>query len=845
MKPLLAAAGSGFAALLFELLLFRRLELLLGRSVEASALVFAGYMAGLALGAVLALQPWSASRPRRWYIGLELWIGASGLLLVLASPAAAGLVAGLPEAVAAALLLAALLLPTVAMGWVLPLLAQAAVPDSAAFSRRFAWLYAANTLGALLGALAAVPLIRGLGLPPSAFIALAANLFAAALLWQSPLTGATPSASAATATPRWNLLAAAALSGALVLALEVVWLRAMLLQLRGTDWLLALLLAVVIGGISLGAMVNRLLPVGGWALLGLAGAFAGRELFGGLRQDGLSELAAAAWMSCVLALPVSIASGAVFAALAPALRRGAASSQRAGAALLVSNTLGAATGALLMAYWLLPWLGLARAWQICLPGFALLWLLLAPRPGRTVLALLIGAASLLMPDPSARWFAPALAQFPGYALVERREDRDASLQLASREMAGVPVAWRLITDGYSMSGTETDSLRYMRLFAQLPQALHPRIESALLISYGLGTTAEALLAHAELRQLQVVDTSAGTLALSRRVRSKDPLDDPRVKVEIDDGRHLLLRSPQRYDLITAEPPPPRLAGVVNLYSQDYFALARSRLRRGGLLSHWLPVDQLSTASSAAIIRAFCAEFPDCSLWAGSHYNWLLLGSAGGLPSGESLERLWRQPQARAFLQESGFERPGQLVTTFIADADQLQNWVGTGPVLDDDHPGRLESAPVRPDELLRYFDFMDDAATEQRFRASGWVRRWLSPAQRQQALSLWFWQPILNGQVRLGSEETAQLGALALREGLHAPLLHLLDLSWAELAVGAQLDGAAGQWFRGLDALLAGQWSQARQRLAEARHPAASVLAEVAACFDDGVCQVSGEGETQ
>lgn len=813
--------------------------------MEASALVFAAYMAGLALGALLAMGQVSALRPRRWYVGLELWIGATGLLLVLASPAAAGLVAAVPEALAAVGLLLALLLPTVAMGWVLPLLAQAVLPDAQRFSQRFAWFYGANTLGAMLGALLAVPLIRSLGLPLSALLAAAANLLAAGLLWRARLPASELTAAVAVPGRRWNLLAAAALCGGLVLALEVVWLRAMLLQLRGTDGLLAILLAVVIGGLSLGAWCWRWLPIGGWALLGLAGALAGRELYGTLSPAGLSEPLAAAWMAGVLALPVSIASGALFAALAPGLRQGARSSQRAGAALLVSNTLGAAAGALLMAYGLLPWLGLARAWQLCLPGFALLWLLLAPRPGRAVLALLIGGVSLLIPDASARWFAPALQAFPGYALVERREDRDATLQLASRELGGLPVAWRLITDGYSMSGTEADSLRYMRLFAQLPQALHPRIESALLISYGLGNTAEALLAHGDLRRLRVADTSSGTLALSRQIRSRHPLDDPRVTVDIDDGRHVLLRSAQSYDLITAEPPPPRLAGVVNLYSRDYFALARSRLRAGGMLSHWLPVDQLSVRSTAAIIRAFCAEFDDCSLWAGSHYNWLLLGSAGGAPAGDSLARLWRQPAARELLQETGFEHPAQLATSFIADAAQLAAWVGEGPQLDDDHPGRLDSAAVRPEELLHYFDFMDDAATERRFSGSAWIAQWLDPGRREQALALWLWQPILNGQVRLGPEETAQLGALALREGLQAPLLRLLDVSWTELAVGRSLNGAAGHWFRGLSLLLERQWGPARQELAGARHPAAGVLGEVAACFEDGVCQVRGKHETQ
>src|ERR1700722_5066090 len=65
--------------------------------------------------------------------------------------------------------------------------------------------------------------------------------------------------------------------------------------------------------------------------------------------------------------------------------------------------------------------------------------------------------------------------------------------------------------------------------------------------------------------------------------------DPRMDLRIRDGRRELLRNPEHYDLITLEPPPPSSAGVVNLYSRDFYALAASRLNPNGLFAQWLPL----------------------------------------------------------------------------------------------------------------------------------------------------------------------------------------------------------------------------------------------------------------
>src|SRR5262249_52060774 len=148
---------------------------------------------------------------------------------------------------------------------------------------------------------------------------------------------------------------------------------------------------------------------------------------------------------------------------------------------------------------------------------------------------------------------------------------------------------------------------------------------------------------------------------------------------IEDGRFFLLASRDRYDLISGEPPPPKSAGIVNLYSQEYFRMMRERLREGGFASYWLPVIHLEPKESLAVIKGFCDVFEDCSLWTGFGHEWMLLGTrnAPGPVSEERFARQWSDPVVLPRLQAAGFGSPAQLGTTYLADALQLSRLMAT------------------------------------------------------------------------------------------------------------------------------------------------------------------------
>ena len=146
-------------------------------------------------------------------------------------------------------------------------------------------------------------------------------------------------------------------------------------------------------------------------------------------------------------------------------------------------------------------------------------------------------------------------------------------------------------------------------------------------------------------------------------------------MHVEDGRFFLASTTRRFDLITAEPPPPKHAGVVNLYSREYFELVHGRLSQGGVATHWLPVFLLEPADTLSIVKAFCSVFEDCSLWSGAGFNWMLAGSRGGLTAvtEEEFGRQWQDPVLAPKLREEALESPAVLGTTFLGDAPFLND----------------------------------------------------------------------------------------------------------------------------------------------------------------------------
>jgi spermidine synthase len=785
---------SGAGALAFETLWFRQARLALGQSVWASSLVLSAFMAGMALGSWLCARHGDRVRnPLRFYGLLELSVAITGVALVYLLPefggAFAPLVAPLADAKPILNLLrlvtafGLLLVPAVAIGATLPMLARAASAWDPNFARVLGLLYGANTLGAMLGVLGTELLLIGsLGVRGSALCAGGAALTAAAAAFALarfvpvplplPVSVPVPESGSSSPLPRAGApwLAAGWLAGFSLLALEVVWLRFLSLFLNDTPLAFAVVLATVLGGIALGGLLvsywasaSARAERSAWLVAYAAGALGlgGYLIYPKFLQGVLSPYPSAGAIAAIaapLVMPTALASGALYTLIGAGLRSTTASHAAAAGRLNCANTIGAGIGPLVAGFALLPNAGMELSLPLLFALYGVAGLVLASATGLPPLArygsaALFAAVLALFPLGTMRthYIRASLARWVQGAdpEVHVRESANATIVHLVQRAHGTPLFDQIVTNAYAMSTNAWPARRYMKLFVYLPLSIHPRVERALVVGYGIGNTAQALADSRELRHIDVVDISRDMLEQSRSVRTragKSPLDDPRVHTHIEDGRFFLQSTSARYDLITGEPPPPIMSGVAELYTREHFELVRGRLTEGGMASYWLPVINISAAAARSVIHGFCDAFPDCSLWHGSARHFVLLGTraARGPVSSRRFRSQWDDPRAAGELAALGFELPAQLGALFVGDAPYLRRLAkGTEPLVDD-RPNLIQARQEREerDALLR--EWRDTRAARERFARSALIASLWPPSEREAALAQFDAQHVLN-----------------------------------------------------------------------------------------------------
>ncbi len=163
-----------------------------------------------------------------------------------------------------------------------------------------------------------------------------------------------------------------------------------------------------------------------------------------------------------------------------------------------------------------------------------------------------------------------------------------------------------------------------------------------------------------------------------------------------------MRCDDAYDLITLEPPPPSAAGVVNLYSRDFYALAATRLKPDGLVAQWLPLPTQTDADTRSLVRSFLDAFPHATLWTTEVHEMMLVGSPAPIElDARRIAARFDQPGVSAALKEVGVDSPAALLSTFVCDGAGLTRFAGDAPAVTDDRP-RIEYGPwVMPGEFER------------------------------------------------------------------------------------------------------------------------------------------------
>ena len=717
---------------------------LVGRWADRSRRPLLGYaICELAIGILAVLVPFELLALNDWTLSLR---GAYGDQPVLFN------------ALRFATSFAVIGPPCILMGATLPLLVRHLTIAGRKLGASTAYLYAINSLGAATGvAFAGFWALPRLGLETTNLAAAALNCAIAIAAYalsmrKHAVDGGVPDAGSlprareiGTLTARgYVLVLAACASGFASLSLQMVWGRELALLLGPTTYAFSAVVFVFICGIGLGSLAFRLVTREGtqtapWiaglscfiVITTLIGHLAAPQLavaVGAMKAQradpGFNALLCAAVSFALEGLP-TLAMGALFPALVQHtgadLTRAATTVGR----LVAWNTLGSIGGALVASTLLFSAIGVEGTVMLALGLYAGVAFLVGLPAGDRAWrgpAFFLGAicvVAIVLPwrraDPRATNLG---AYLYGPQIVDELGGEDTRVlffeegptcnvavlaqdfEQASANMPGAPTEIRNVRVNGKVDGSNFLDMVMQFGSAALPLTLRPEARKVLVIGMGTGTTAGSALLYPE-TQVTCCEIEPAMFEAARYFSAVNhaPNDSPRFTAVAEDGRSYIQGTEEVFDVIISEPSNPWIVGVSNLFTAEFYATARQRLGKRGLLVQWIQTYALSADQYALVARTVQAEFPHYALMRLTDNDTLLLASSARiLPTRDEVARAQAVVDANPVLGNELVKHfrsrdvRDLLLSTLLLDEEGLQRLVQQegGSGLNTDVNMRLE-----------------------------------------------------------------------------------------------------------------------------------------------------------
>ncbi|VAW85982.1 Spermidine synthase long, partial [hydrothermal vent metagenome] len=623
---------SGLTALAYQVLWARMLALQFGVSIFGVVVTVAAFMLGLGVGSLIGA---------RWRFGLHplfsLALLEAGVALFAVSipflfdfsgsllrTEDLSLTAWYAYEFVAALVL--LMLPATLLGIGFPLVLRALSNSNISLGT----VYGVNALGGVVGALIPLALLPSVGWVAANYSIAALGFFLAVffLVLSRHIESSYVDCSISTVkstvaleqVSQWKNYLAYAGVGAAALMLEVAWTRLFGMILLRTEYVLAVILAVFLLGIGLGSLLaKRLLLRNALVVLPVVASF-----FAILSLWGIPFLASWVESSQYASLTLALLSQGLLVVLLtapvtlvlgmwlPVLSRHLEDTMPlAGAKLYGVNSLGAALGACLAGFVMIPLLGTTLT--ICFAAILLfvsgMYWAASPRVLLSGLLLLLFAFPVAM-LPQVNVLLPN--SLNASSDVFFYEDAVSITHVVERQDG----QRLLLGDLQRMdASSEPSAVVAQQNQARLPLLLHGEPRSLLFLGVGTGISASGSLPFPRLDRVGV-ELSAGAIYAAEHWFAQVNHDiSSKMRVVRDDVRRFLQRETKRYDVIIGDLFHPDLVGRSALLSVEQFQRVRARLTPAdGLYVQWLALNQFDVASLQVILRTFHYVFPEGELF---------------------------------------------------------------------------------------------------------------------------------------------------------------------------------------------------------------------------------------
>jgi spermidine synthase len=409
--------------------------------------------------------------------------------------------------------------------------------------------------------------------------------------------------------------------------------------------------------------------------------------------------------------------GAAFPIAGEALAAHRKAVGRAVGDVLAANTVGAILGAAVSGLLLIRLFGIERSLQILTVmniglGLVVLASLRKPRwLAAAVAAAALGAIAFLAVNHDAlrmwdrNYFAifrsnqPEAFSTPG-KVREAVENTDVLYYAEGVESIVSVIRVRggeqaFLTNGRVEASTHVQAQQVQFTLGHLPMLLSRNPTDVLVVGMGSGMTAGATAVHPSVEQVTVVEIEEQVLGVARNFEAYNHrvLDNPKVRIVVNDGRNFLMTTNKTFDVITADPIHPWFKGAGYLYASEYFELAATRLRPGGVIAQWLPIYELTPQDLASVVRTFQQHFPHTMLWL-THYDAVMVGSNAAFVIDEAeIERRIAEPAIAGDLRKVTMGSATDLLSYFVMGTEGMTRFGQHGTLNTDDRLYLEFSAP--------------------------------------------------------------------------------------------------------------------------------------------------------
>lgn len=233
-------------------------------------------------------------------------------------------------------------------------------------------------------------------------------------------------------------------------------------------------------------------------------------------------------------------------------------------------------------------------------------------------------------------------------------------------------------------------LQTQLLMGHLPLLIHPAPSDVLSIGLGCGMSLGAVTVHSPVKEIDLVEISQEVVDAARLhfgQANKNSLANPRVKVIIGDGRNHLAHTAKTYDVISSEPSYFWIAGLGNLFTQEYYRLLAERLKPGGILCQWIYGYYIREPDYKLALRTILETFPHVTVWSNSFGDTIILAAREPIVlDRDRIAQALSEPAVQADLEPIGITAPEYLMRYFCAEGKMLLDWIGKGEINRDLFP---------------------------------------------------------------------------------------------------------------------------------------------------------------